>query len=95
MHVYSEVVKFLIHFHVVINYKRSIYSLFIVVKHLDCQDLLTRLLEPSPTKRITISEILRHPFLVHQLGPIELSPFKPHTDVREINRHILRYLNVK
>ncbi|CAF4503687.1 unnamed protein product, partial [Rotaria magnacalcarata] len=30
----------------------------------DCQDLLTRLLEPSPTKRISMQEILRHPFLV-------------------------------
>jgi serine/threonine protein kinase len=62
---------------------------------LDCQDLLTRLLEPSPTKRITINEILRHPYLVSQLGPIELTPHKPHIDVREINRHILRYLNIK
>ena len=70
-------------------------SLFVNVQCLDCQDLLSRLLEPSPTKRISLSEILRHPFLVHQLGPIELVPFKPHTDARDINRHILRYLHVK
>ena len=62
---------------------------------LECQDLLSRLLEPSPTKRITIAEILRHPFLVAQLGPIDLVPHKQHADMREINRHILRYLNIK
>ncbi len=63
--------------------------------YLDCQDLLSRLLEPSPTKRITIAEILRHPYLVAQSGPIELVPHKQHIDIREINRHILRYLNIK
>ncbi|CAF2327643.1 unnamed protein product [Rotaria sp. Silwood2] len=61
----------------------------------DCQDLLSRLLEPSPTKRITISEILRHPFLTDLLGPIELMPFKPHVDLREINQNIIRYLAIK
>lgn len=68
-------------------------SIFVVI--IDCQDLLSRLLEPSPTKRITIPEILRHPFLVYQLGPIELVPYRPHSDIRNINRHILRYLTVK
>ncbi|CAF0750970.1 unnamed protein product [Adineta ricciae] len=61
----------------------------------DCQDLLTRLLEPSPTKRITMAEILRHPFLVNHHGPIELMPFKPVTDVGDINRNIIKYLSVK
>ncbi|CAF0778104.1 unnamed protein product [Rotaria sordida] len=61
----------------------------------DCQDLLSRLLEPSPTKRITISEILCHPFLTDILGPIELIPFKPHVDLREINQNIIRYLAIK
>ncbi|CAF4921856.1 unnamed protein product, partial [Rotaria socialis] len=51
-----------------------------------CHDLLSRLLDPSPSKRITIPEILRHPFLTDLLGPIELVPFKPHTDLREINQ---------
>ncbi|CAF0977957.1 unnamed protein product [Adineta steineri] len=61
----------------------------------DCQDLLTRLLEPSPTKRITMAEILRHPFLINQLGPIELMPYKPQADAREINRNITKYLAIK
>ncbi len=63
--------------------------------NLDCQDLLSRLLEPSPTKRISMQEILRHPFLIEQLGPIELTPYKPHSDVTEINRNIIRYLALK
>ena len=62
---------------------------------LDCQDLLTRLLEPSPAKRISMQEILRHPFLISQLGPIELIPYKPHADVKEINKNIIRYLAFK
>ncbi|CAF1313077.1 unnamed protein product [Adineta ricciae] len=61
----------------------------------DCQDLLSRLLEPSPTKRISMQEILRHPFLTSQLGPIELIPFKPNSEGTEINRHIVRYLALK
>ncbi|CAF4662322.1 unnamed protein product [Rotaria sp. Silwood1] len=61
----------------------------------DCHDLLSRLLEPSPTKRITIPEILRHPFLTDLLGPIELIPFKPHADLREVNQSIIRYLAIK
>ncbi|CAF1152582.1 unnamed protein product [Adineta steineri] len=61
----------------------------------DCQDLLTRLLEPSPTKRISMQEILRHPFLVHHLGPIELIPYKPNSDMKEINKNIIRYLVFK
>ncbi|CAF1570726.1 unnamed protein product, partial [Adineta steineri] len=52
----------------------------------DCHDLLSRLLDPSPTKRITIPEILRQPFLTDLLGPIELIPFKPHADLREVNQ---------
>ncbi|CAF4374883.1 unnamed protein product, partial [Adineta steineri] len=60
-----------------------------------CQDLLTRLLEPSPTKRISMQEILRHPFLVHHLGPIELIPYKPNSDMKEINKNIIRYLVFK
>ena len=62
---------------------------------LDCQDLLTRLLEPSPTKRITMQEMLRHPFLIHQLGPIVLFPYKPHSDAKEINKTVVRYLAFK
>jgi hypothetical protein len=42
-----------------------------------------------------MQEILRHPFLTNQLGPIELTPYKPHSDVREINRNIIRYLAFK
>jgi hypothetical protein len=42
-----------------------------------------------------MSEILRHPFLNYQLGPIELTPYKPRTDIRDINRNILRYLTLK
>ncbi|CAF3374840.1 unnamed protein product [Rotaria socialis] len=61
----------------------------------ECHDLLSRLLDPSPSKRITIPEILRHPFLTDLLGPIELVPFKPHTDLREINQSIIRYLSMK
>ncbi|CAF1238653.1 unnamed protein product [Rotaria sordida] len=61
----------------------------------DCQDLLSRLLEPSPTKRISMQEILRHPFLTSQLGPIPLTPYKPHCDTREINRNITKYLAFK
>jgi serine/threonine protein kinase len=63
--------------------------------HVDCQDLLSRLLEPSPTKRISMQEILRHPFLISQLGPIELTPYKPHSDAKEINKNIIRYLAFK
>ncbi|UJR13676.1 hypothetical protein I4U23_000688 [Adineta vaga] len=61
----------------------------------DCKDLLTRLLEPSPTKRISMQEILRHPFLTAQSGPIELIPFKPNSDGKEINRNIVKYLALK
>ncbi|CAF1062628.1 unnamed protein product [Rotaria magnacalcarata] len=61
----------------------------------DCQDLLTRLLEPSPTKRISMQEILRHPFLVSQLDPIPLTPYRPHCEVREINKNITKYLALK
>ena len=61
----------------------------------ECQDLLSRLLEPSPTKRISMQEILRHPFLVLQLGPIELTPFRPYSDMKEINKNIIRYLTLK
>lgn len=61
----------------------------------DCQDLLSRLLDPSPTKRITMEEIFRHPFLNYQQGPIESIPYKPQTDPREINRTIVQYLSVK
>jgi len=79
------------------NYKKN--DLFILIEIIysssDCQDLLTRLLEPSPTKRITIQEILHHPFLIYQSGPIELTPYKPHADIRAINRNILRYLTIK
>lgn len=63
--------------------------------NVECQDLLTRLLEPSPTKRISMQEILRHPFLVLQLGPIELIPFRPYSDMKEINKNIIRYLTLK
>jgi serine/threonine protein kinase len=62
---------------------------------LDCHDLLSRLLEPSPTKRISMQEILHHPFLISQLGPIELTPFKPYSDTKEINKNIIRYLAFK
>ncbi|UJR33571.1 hypothetical protein I4U23_021009 [Adineta vaga] len=53
----------------------------------DCQDLLTRLLEPSPTKRITMPEILRHPFLINHLGPIELIHGYSEHDVEEAVLH--------
>lgn len=62
---------------------------------IECQDLLSKLLEPSPTKRISMQEILRHPFLVLQLGPIELTPFRPYSDMKEINKNIIRYLTMK
>ena len=62
---------------------------------LECHDLLTRLLDPSPTKRITMQEILRHPFLVRQSGPIALTPYKPHGDTKDLNRNIIRYLAFK
>ncbi len=75
--------------------KRILVFFFNEIFSSDCQDLLTRLLDPSPTKRITIAEILRHPFLTSQLGPIELTPYKPHADVRDINRNILKYLSLK
>ena len=42
-----------------------------------------------------MQEILRHPFLIHQLGPIELTPYKPHADERELDRNILKYLAFK
>jgi len=42
-----------------------------------------------------MQEILRHPFLVQQLGPIELTPFKPQSDIKEINRSVIRYLSHK
>ncbi len=42
-----------------------------------------------------MQEILRHPFLVLQLGPIELTPYKPHADTKEINKNIIRYLAFK
>jgi hypothetical protein len=42
-----------------------------------------------------MQEILRHPFLISQLGPIELTPYKPHSDAKEINKNIIRYLAFK
>jgi serine/threonine protein kinase len=93
MHVFLKVVKYQIHFQEVnIIFDKSVsFS----CDHLDCQDLLSRLLEPSPTKRISMQEILRHPFLINQLGPIELTPYKPHADVKDVNRNIIRYLAFK
>ena len=42
-----------------------------------------------------MQEVLRHPFLIHQLGPIELFPYKPHADAKEINKTVVRYLAFK
>ena len=61
----------------------------------DCQNLLSRLLDPSPNTRITIEEILQHPFLTHQLGPIPLTPHRSFPEVRDIDRNIIRYLSFK
>jgi serine/threonine protein kinase len=58
----------------------------------DCQDLLCRLLEPSPGKRIKMSEILTHPWLNYNAFPIEIIPYKPSVDVKEVRREIVQYL---
>jgi len=42
-----------------------------------------------------MAEIIRHPFLNYQLGPIELIPYKPRANIGEINRDILKYLTIK
>ena len=42
-----------------------------------------------------MQEILRHPFLVSQLDPIPLTPYRPHCEVREINKNITKYLALK
>lgn len=42
-----------------------------------------------------MQEILRHPFLISQLGSIPLTPYRPHCDAREINKNISRYLAFK
>lgn len=75
--------------------KDSCFLFYFFCNYLDCQDLLSRLLEPSPTKRISMQEILRHPFLTYQLGPIEIVPYKPRVDTREINKNIIKYLSFK
>ena len=87
--------KYQIPFLEVIDLKYNFGCVCILLIWLDCQDLLSRLLEPSPTKRISMQEILRHPFLTSQLGPIELVPFKPNAEGTEINRHIIKYLALK
>ena len=84
--------KYQIHFQEVISVCFDVLCFNRFYEYLDCQDLLTRLLEPSPTKRISMQEILHHPFLINELGPIELTPYKPHADVKDINRNIIRYL---
>jgi hypothetical protein len=42
-----------------------------------------------------MAEIIRHTYLTYQSGPIELTPYKPHADIKDINRSILRYLTIK
>jgi len=42
-----------------------------------------------------MQEILRHPFLTYQLGPIEIVPYKPCGEIREINKNIVKYLVLK
>ena len=58
----------------------------------DCQDLLCRLLDPSPTKRIKMSEIFSHPWLNYNSFPVEIIPYKPIVDIKEIKPHIVQYL---
>ena len=59
---------------------------------LDCQDLLKRLLEPSPNLRIKMHEIISHPWLNYHCFPIELIPYKPVVDIKEIKNNIVQYL---
>jgi hypothetical protein len=63
----------------------------------DCQDLLCRLLDPSPSKRIKMHEILSHPWMNNfgQLSHIEIIPYKPVVDTKEIRREIVLYLMQK
>ncbi|CAF1628583.1 unnamed protein product, partial [Didymodactylos carnosus] len=42
-----------------------------------------------------MQEILRHPFMNYQMSPIEIIPYKPSTDLREINQSIIKYLITK
>ncbi|CAF0801397.1 unnamed protein product [Brachionus calyciflorus] len=58
----------------------------------DCQDLLCRLLDPSPSKRIKMSEIFAHPWLNFNSFPVELIPYKPNVDTKEIKMEIVQYL---
>lgn len=58
----------------------------------DCQDLLCRLLDPSPAKRIKMSEIFAHPWLNFTSLPIEIYPYKPSVDIKEIRPEIVQYL---
>jgi len=95
MHVFLKVVKYQVHFQEVNIEMNILFLCSFLCENLDCQDLLSKLLEPSPTKRISMQEILRHPFLINQLGPIELTPYKPHADVKDVNRNIIRYLAFK
>jgi serine/threonine protein kinase len=95
MHVFLKVVKYQIHFQEVNIELNILFLCSFLCDNLDCQDLLSKLLEPSPTKRISMQEILRHPFLINQLGPIELTPYKPYADVKDVNKNIIRYLAFK
>ena len=58
----------------------------------DCQDLLCRLLEPSPNKRIKLGEIFNHPWINQNSFPVEIVPYKPIVDAKEIKHHIVKYL---
>ena len=59
---------------------------------LDCQDLLCRLLDPTPAKRIKMSEIFSHPWLNYNCFPVEIIPYKPVVDLKEIKPQIVQYL---
>lgn len=58
----------------------------------DCQDLLCRLLDPAPAKRIKMSEIFSHPWINYNCFPVEIIPYKPVVDLKEINPKIVQYL---
>jgi len=58
----------------------------------DCQDLLRKLLDPSPNLRIKMHEIMSHPWLNYHSFPVEIIPYKPVVDMKEIKPHIVKYL---
>lgn len=38
-------------------------TLYFVVVYLDCRDLIKKLLNPDPDRRITLEEIMKHPWI--------------------------------